>query len=108
MNTNECHVPDLQDIEFHWEDPYLNKDVIFQPGVNSSFPSNLLQFSEGFFCTKAQSQNLKLDDEEDKQNSSTTTAVSERPNRPTALLQSFLFGKKSENSPECRYKNLFQ
>ena len=31
MDTSVYQVPDMVDIEFHWEDPDFNKDAFFQP-----------------------------------------------------------------------------
>ena len=37
MDTNGCQVSDLEDIEFLWDDPYLNMDADYRPGLNTPF-----------------------------------------------------------------------
>ena len=45
MDVSEYQVSDLKDIEFHWEDPDLNMDAVFQPGIDTtSSPSTFNDF----------------------------------------------------------------
>ena len=38
MNTSDYQLSDLEDIEFHWEDPDLNLDAVIRPGIDSQLP----------------------------------------------------------------------
>ena len=37
MDTGGFRISDLEDTEFHWEDPDLNMDAVFQPGIDTTF-----------------------------------------------------------------------
>ena len=52
---------------------------------------------------------IKVDNEEDKENSAPTTTKpgSERPTEPTTLLRSRPFGTPQENVPDSVYRTLF-
>ena len=40
MDTSGYQVSDLEDVEFHCEDPDLNKDAVFRPGLDTPFFSS--------------------------------------------------------------------
>ena len=51
---------------------------------------------------------IVLDEEEDKENASPSTPVSERPTEPPRILRTRAFGARVENIPDYVYRNLFQ
>ena len=44
METRGYQVSNLEDIEFHWDDPHLNMDTAFQSDIDTSFPLQLAKF----------------------------------------------------------------
>ena len=93
MDTSGFHVADLEDIEFHRENPALNRDAVFRPGIETPF-----SFSTFQMCSMAEKQ-LLIDEEKDKENSPPipTTPMSERRTQPPVLMRSRPFGTKIEN-----------
>ena len=62
IHKNRYHVSNLGYIETFWQDPDLNMDVVFQPGIDTPLSSstfNVLQMS-------SMTKNQFLIDEEDK------------------------------------------
>ena len=97
-DTSGYELSDLEDIEFSWEDPAVNMDSVYRPGIVTPFsPSIFDDFQmEGSTATNP----IIVDEEEDKENSApttTTTPESERPTEPPRLLRSRLFGTRLEN-----------
>ena len=88
-DTSGYELSDLEDIEFSWEDPAVDMDSVYRPGIDTPiFPSFFDDFQmEG---STAANPNL-VDDEEDKENSAqeaaatTTTPESERPTEPPQI-----------------------
>ena len=91
-DTSGYELSDLEDIEFSWEDPAVDMDSVYRPGIDTPFsPSIFDDFQmEGSTATNP----IIVDDEEDKENSAptTTTPESERPTEPPRLLRSRPFG----------------
>ena len=42
MDTGGYQVSDLRYIEFHWEDVDLNMNAVFRPGIDKTFPLQIL------------------------------------------------------------------
>ena len=78
------------------------------PSTDTSFsPPNFNDFELGLV---AQNQ-IRMDEEPDKENSATshpTSPVSERPNRPHVLMASRPFRTRFENVPDFVYRSLFE
>ena len=91
-------VSDLEDIEFLWDDPYLNMDADYRPGLNTPFAFPFWRFWERFNDWKPNSDWRKAREEE--LNSTSTTPVSERPTQSPVLMRSCPFGTKFENVPD--------
>ena len=92
MDTSGYQESDLQDIEFHWEDPDMNMDAIFRPGIDISFSLSTSNASE----VGSMAENPILTDEEQKKNNTLappTTLVSERPTHPCVDEKSPLWNK---------------
>ena len=103
LDTSSCQVPDLEDMEFIWENSEL--DAVFRPGIGTLFSPNT--FDD--LSMEASVENLiVLEEEEDKENAPPTTPVSDRPTEPPRLLRSRAFGAGIENIPDYVYRNLFQ
>ena len=107
-DTSGYEPSDLEDIEFSWEDPAVDMDSVYRPGIDTPFsPSIFDDFQmEGSTATNP----IIVDAEEDKENSAptTTTPESERPTEPPRLLRSRPFGTRLENVPDSVYRTLFR
>ena len=107
-DTSGYELSDLEDIEFSWEDPAVDMDSVYRPGIDTPFsPSIFDDFQmEGSTATNP----IIVDDEEDKENSAptTTTPKSERSTEPPRLLRSRPFGNRLENVPDSVYRTLFR
>ena len=107
-DTSGYELSDLEDFEFSWEDPAVDMDSVYRPGIDTPFsPSIFDDFQiEGSTATNP----IIVDDEEDKENSAprTTTPESERPTEPPRLLRSRPFGTRLENVPDSVYRTLFR
>ena len=107
-DTRGYELSDLEDIEFSWEDPALDMDSVYRPGIDTPFsPSTFDDFQmEGSTAAKP----IIVDDEDDKENSAPTTSISksERPTEPPRLLRSRPFGTRLENVPESVYRTLYR
>ena len=103
LETSSYQVPDLEDIEFNWEN--LEMDAVFRPGIDTLFSPNT--FDD--LSMEGSVENLiVLEEEEDKENSPPTTPVSDRPTEPPRLLRSRAFGARIEKLPDYVYRILFQ
>ena len=100
---------DLEDIEFSWEDPAVDMDSVYRPGIGTPFSPSIYDDFEMERSTAANP--IIVDDEEDKENSApttTTTPESERPTQTPRLLRSRPFGTRLENVPDSVYRSLFR
>ena len=103
IDTSGYELSDLEDIEFSCEDPAVDVDSVYRPGIDTPFsPSNFEDFQmEGSTAAKP----ILVDDEEDKENSpptqttTTTPPKSERPTEPPRLQGSRPFGTRLEKVP---------
>ena len=101
---------DLEDIEFSWEDPAVDIDSVYRPGIDTPFFPSVFDYFQMEGSTAANP--IIVDDEENKENSApttttTTTTESERPTEPPRFLRSRPFGTRLENVPESVYRTLF-
>ena len=66
MDTSGYQVSNREDMEFHWEDPDLNFDAVFRPGIKTHFtPSTFNDFEMGLVAENR----ILIDEEQDKENS---------------------------------------
>ena len=98
MDTSGYQVSELDDFEFYWEKDQLDVNAVFRRGIDALFSQTA--FDDLEMGGSAENPFL-LDEEEDKENSSPTTPVSERPTRPSVLLRSRPFGTRIEKVPDC-------
>ena len=107
LDTSSYQVSDLEDIEFKWENPQLDMDAVFRPGIDTPFsPATFDDLSmEG-----SVENPIVLDEEQDKENAPPppTTPESVRPTEPPRLQRSQPFGARNENVPDYVFRNLFQ
>ena len=73
---------DLENLEFSREDPAVDMDSVYRPGLGTTFPPSIFDDFQMEGSTAANP--IIVDDEEDKENSAptTTTPESERPIQP--------------------------
>ena len=109
-DTSGYELSDLEDIEFSWEDPAVDVDSVYRPGIDTTFSLSIFDDFQMEGSTAANP--IIVDDEEDNKNSApttrTTTPESERPTEPPRLLRSRPFGTRLENVPESVYRTLFR
>ena len=107
-DTSGYELSDLEDIEFSWEDPAVDMDSVYRPGIYTPFSPSI--FDDFQMQGSTATDPIKVDDEEDKENSAptTTTPESERPTEPPRLLRSRPFGTRLENVPDSVYRTLFR
>ena len=108
-DTSGYELSDSEDNEFRLEDPAVDVDSFYRPGIDPRFsPSTFDDFQmEGSTAANP----IIVDDEEDKENSApttTTTPESERPTETPRLLRSRPFGTRLENVPESEHRTLFR
>ena len=107
MDTRECELSDLNNIETFCENPQLKIDVGFRPKLGISFSPTMFKDLE--MKERGPSKNpIVMDDDKGKKNSTQTTAVSERPTETTRLLRSRPFGWRIENAPDHVHSTLFE
>ena len=107
-DTRGYELSDLEDIELSWEDPAVDMDSVYRPGIDNPFSPTI---SDDFQMEGSTAANpIIVDDEEDKENSAptTTTPESERPTEPPRLQGSRPFGTWLENVPDSVYRTLFR
>ena len=106
-DTSGYELSDLEDIEFSWEDPAVDMDSVYRPGIDTPFSPSV--FDDFQMEGSSLANPIIVDDEEDKENSAPTrTPESERPTEPPRLLRSRPFGTRLENVPESVYRTLFR
>ena len=105
LDTSSYQNPDLEDIQFNWEDSQFDMDAVFRPGIDTPFsPSTIDDLSMGGSVENP----IVLDEEQDKENAPPTAPVSVRPTEPPRLQRSRDFGAGIENVPDYAYRDLFQ
>ena len=107
-DTSGYELFDLEDIEFSWENPAVDMDSVYGPGIEFPFSPSIF---DDFQMEGSNAANpIIVDDEEDKENSAPTTSTpeSERPTEPPRLLRSRPFGTRLENVPESVYRTVFR
>ena len=105
VDTSSYQVSDLEDIEFNWENPQLDMDAVFRPGIHTPFsPTTFDDLSmEG-----SVENPIVFDEEEDKENAPPpTTPESVRPTEPPRLQRRRAFGARMENVPDYVFRKLF-
>ena len=80
-DTSGYELSDLEDIEIGWEDPAVDINCVYQPGIDTPFSPTIFQiFSMGSTAANP----ILVDHKENKENSAPTTTTtkseSERPN----------------------------
>ena len=92
--TRGYELSDLEDIEFSWEDPAVDMDSVYRPGIDTPFSPSI--FDDNGMEGSTAANLIIVDDEEDKKNSAPTTLTpeSERPTEPLRLLRSDPFGTR--------------
>ena len=104
--TTSYQASDIEHIEFNWENPHMDMDAVFRPGIHTPFsPTTFDDLSmEG-----SVENPIVSDEEEDKENASPpTTPESVRPTEPPRLQRSRAFGAIMGNVPEYVFRILFQ
>ena len=108
-DTSGYELSDLEYLEFSWEDPGVDLDSAYRPGIDIPFSPSIFDHIQMERSTDANP--IIVDDEEDKENSAptrTTTPESERPTEPPRLLINHPFGTRSENVSDSVYRTLFR
>ena len=106
LDTSSYQVSSLEDIEFNWENPQLDMDAVFRPGIDTPFSPTTLD--DQLMGDGSVENPIVLDEEEDKENAPPTTPESVRPTESPRLLRSRAFGARIENVPDYICRNLFQ
>ena len=105
LDTSSYQVYELEDVEFNWENPQLDMDAVFRPGIDTPFSPTT--FDDLFMVDRSVENLIVLDEEEDKKNTPPTTPESVRPTEPPRLQRSRTFGARMENVPDYLFRNLF-
>ena len=106
LDTSSYQVPDLEDIEFNWDDSKLDMDAVFRPGIDT--PVSPTTFDDFLMGDGSVENPIVLDEEEDKENAPPpTTSESVRPTEPPRLQRSRAFGAGMENVPDYVFRTLF-
>ena len=96
MDTSGYQLSDLEDIEFHWENPSMNLAAVFQPGLYAPFSaSSFNDFEMGSLTENP----ILADEMQDREKSHPlpTTLVSRRPTQTPVLMKCLPFGTRLEN-----------
>ena len=107
-DTRGYELSDLEDIEFSWEDPAVDMDSVYRPGIDTPFSPSIFDDFQMEGSTAANP--IIVDDEEDKESSAPTTSTPEtdRPTEPPRLLRIPPFWTRPKNVPESVYRTLFR
>ena len=70
-DTRGYELSDLEDIEFSWEDPAVDMDSVYRPGIDTPFSPSIFDDFQMEGPTAANP--IIVDDEKDKENSAPTT-----------------------------------
>ena len=106
-DTRENKVSDLEDIEFNWEDPVVDIDIVYWTGIVTPF---LWSIFDGFQMGSTAANPMLVDDEKYKKISAPTTTKpeSDRPTEPPRLLRRRPVLTRPEKVPDSVYKTLFR
>ena len=106
-DTRGYELSDLENIEFSWEDLAVNIDNVYRPAIDTPFSASIF---DSFQMGSITANPIKVDDEEEKENSApaTTTPESERPTEPPKLLRKCPFRTRLENVPDSVNRALFR
>ena len=79
LDTSSYQDSDLEDIEFNWENPQLDMDAVFRPGIDNPFSPTT--FDDLLMGDGSVENPIVLVEEEDKENTPPppTTPESVRP-----------------------------
>ena len=105
LNTSSYQVSDLEDIEFNWENPQLDMDAVFKPGIETPFSPTTFDYL--LMADGSVENPIVLDEEEGKEDARPTTPESVRPTEPPRLQRSRAFGARIVNVPDYVFRNLF-
>ena len=97
---------DLDDIQFHWENPDIEMDPEYRPDIDTHFSPSLFK---NIPVAGSADYPLEIDDEQDKENEY-PTKTHERPLQQPPLHRSLsrLFETRLENIPNSVYRRLFE
>ena len=76
-NVSSDFVPSVLDgIQFHWENPNIDMDAVYRPGIDTPFSPSLF---ENIPVAGSADYPIEIDDEQDKENEYPTTPESQSP-----------------------------
>ena len=97
LDTGGYHLSDLEDFEYHWEDPDSDMDAVSQPGINAPLYTSI---SKDFEIGSMAENPILTDEVQDNEIFSAhppTTPVCVRPTKPPVLIRSCTLGSRIEN-----------
>ena len=71
----------LDDIQFHWENPNIDMDAVYRPGIDTPFSPSLF---ENIPVAGSADYPIEIDDEQDRERVPHNTRVAETPATTTA------------------------
>ena len=79
-DTSGYELSDLENIEFSWEDPAVDVDSVYRPGIDTPFSPSIF---DDFYMEESTAANPRIvDDEGDKENSAPTTTTTTTTTTP--------------------------
>ena len=72
-DTRGYELSDIEDIEFSWEDPAVDMDSVYRPGIDTPFSPSIFDDFQMEEERSTTANPIIVDDEEDKENSSPIT-----------------------------------
>ena len=105
-DTRGYEVSDLEDIEFSWEDPAVDMDSVYRPGIDTSFPIHLWRYSDGGIdrCQPNNSWRWGRQGEFSSNNNTRVWAS----NRSPGITENSSIWTRLENVLDCVYRTLFR
>ena len=99
---------DLDDIQFHWENPNIDMDAVYRPGIDTPFSPSLFENIPVAGCADYLIKRLTMN--KIKRYEYPTTPESQRPLQPPLLHRSLSrpFGTRLEKIPNSVYRSLFK
>ena len=104
MNARGFDLSDLEDINFFHENPQLEIDAVFKPGIDTPF---LPTAFDNLGMVGSSEHPMVLDEGEDQEKNLPTSPLSEWPTGSPRSLKPRLLGRRFENVPKSVYKTLF-